>query len=250
MSARGGVARIELDGPTTRNAIDYDSVAELVAACAAIDADPAIGVAVVTGLHGAFCSGASRTVLAELARSSPSEAYERLDRLYAGFERVRRLAVPTVARIDGAAVGAGLNLALVTDLRIASTSARFVSGFSPNAIHPGGGHLHLLGQAGGRHAAAAMGLFAETLDAAAAQAAGLVWRVVPESDLDAAVEAATASAASDPELARALKSSIDRTAGSIDSWAAAIEVERARQMWSLTRVRSQRQQEGHVSAAP
>jgi enoyl-CoA hydratase len=148
---------------------------------------------------------------------------------------VRRLTVPTIARVDGAAVGAGLNLALVADLRLASDRARFISGFAPNGIHPGGGHLQLLGQAGGHQAAAALGVFARSLNAVDAHAVGLVWSVHGVDGLDDAVREATAPLERDPELARALKSSLNLTTASIDRWLAATEVERARQMWSLTR---------------
>jgi len=237
LTVRGGVAWIELDGQASRNALDETSVAQLVQSCDHVDADPTVGVAVITGRHAAFCSGAARHILDGLNDARAHEAYEQLGSLYSGFERVRRLTVPTIALVDGPAVGAGLNLALVTDLRIASESARFISGFAPNGIHVGGGHFWLLEQAVGRQAAAALGLFAQTLDAESAQAAGLVWEVAPRHELGAVVDEATTSLARDPELARALKSSLNLTTSSIEEWASATEVERARQMWSLTRDR-------------
>jgi enoyl-CoA hydratase len=235
-----GVARITLDGRGTRNALDEDTAAALVAACECIDADPAIGVAVVTGAHGAFCSGAVRGFLAGLADEPPHVGYERLGAVYRAFDRVGRLAVPTIARIEGAAVGAGLNLALAADLRIAAEDARLVSGFAPVGIHPGGGHLHLLARAAGRQAAAALGIFARPLTGTEAKAAGLVWEAVPAADLDAAVDAACAPLRHDPALARAVKASLAATTSPLDAWTAATEVERARQMWSLTRPRPNR----------
>jgi enoyl-CoA hydratase len=235
LDVRGGAAWIVLDGERSRNALDHDTVTQLVEVCDRVDDDESIGAAVITGAHGAFCSGAARDVLAGLANGGPDVAFEQLDGLYRGFARVRRLTVPTIARVDGAAVGAGLNLALVTDLRLASDRARFISGFAPNGIHPGGGHLHLLDQAGGHQAAAALGVFARPLSAADAHAVRLVWSVHSVSDLDGAVREATAPLGRDPGLARALKSSLNHTTSSIDRWLAATEVERARQMWSLTR---------------
>jgi enoyl-CoA hydratase len=229
-----GVARIRLDGALTRNALDIDSAAALVDACAVIDADDTIGVAVVEGLHGAFCSGAARHILAGLASANAAVAYERLTVLYGAFARVHALQVPTLAVVDGPAVGAGLNLALVADVRVATPQARFISGFAPIGIHPGGGHLHLLERAAGRQTAAAMGLFGQPLDAQGAQASGLVWRTVDRDEMPETVENLVRSHASDPELARALKSSLNHTTGRGD-WIAATEVERARQMWSLAR---------------
>lgn len=230
-----GLARITLNGPATRNSLDRDSATALVDACAAVDADPSVGVAVITGAGGAFCSGAARVALAGLADAPADRMYTELSELYQAFERVGRLTVPTISRIEGAAVGAGLNLAMATDLRIAAASARLISGFAAIGIHPGGGHLHLLARAAGRQTAAAMGVFARPLTAAEAKDLGLVWDVAADGDLDAAVDAAAAPLRADPALARALKSSLQLTTSGVDAWSAATEVERARQMWSLTR---------------
>ena len=143
--------------------------------------------------------------------------------------------VPTIARIEGAAVGAGLNLALAADLLLAADDARLISGFAPVGIHPGGGHLHLLARAAGRQTAAAMGMFARTVTGAEAKAVGLVWDAVPRADLDQAVADACAPLRATRELARAIKASLVHTTSPLDAWAVATEVERARQMWSLTR---------------
>ena len=238
LSMSAGVARIVLDGPRTRNALDADSAQALVAACDSIDADPAIGVAVIEGRHGAFCSGAARHILKGLADAPAGVAYEQLGLLYAAFARVRTLTVPTVAIIDGPAVGAGLNLALVADVRVATPSAQFMSGFAANNIHPGGGHLHLLADTSSRQTAAAIGLFNQALNASDAQSVGLVWRCVPAADLEVLLREFANHLASDPALARATKASLNLTCSSIDQWSVAVEVERARQMWSLSRNRS------------
>jgi enoyl-CoA hydratase len=234
-----GAAWITLNGPRTRNALDLDSAAALVAACERIDADSAIGVAVITGAHGTFCSGAVRGFLQGLAEEPAHVGNDRLGAVYQAFDRVGRLCVPTIARIEGAAVGAGLNLALAADLLLATEDARLISGFAPIGIHPGGGHLHLLARAAGRQTAAALGMFAQTLSGAEAKATGLVWDAVPSADLDQVVAAACAALRADPELARAIKASLTHTTAPLDAWAAATEVERARQMWSLTRARPQ-----------
>ena len=165
-----GAAWITLNGPRTRNALDGDSAAALVAACERIDADASVGVAVVTGANGTFCSGAVRGFLADLADEPPHVGYDRLGAVYLAFDRVGRLKMPTIARIEGAAVGAGLNLALAADLLLAAEDARLISGFAPIGIHPGGGHLHLLARAAGRQTAAALGVFARPLTGAEAKA--------------------------------------------------------------------------------
>jgi enoyl-CoA hydratase len=146
--------------------------------------------------------------------------------------------VPTLARIDGPAVGAGVNLALACDVRIASTRARFVSGFAAVGIHPGGGHFHLIDRLTGRQAAAAMGLFADAVSASRAQDIGLTWTTVDPADLNEIVDRLIAPLRADPALARRAKSSFVLTTSSADAWTAATEVERSRQMWSLTRPRT------------
>jgi enoyl-CoA hydratase len=244
LTVTGGAAWITLNGPQTRNALDQDSAAALVAACERIDADASVGVAVVTGANGTFCSGAVRGFLAHLADEPPHVGYERLGAVYLAFDRVGRLKVPTIARVEGAAVGAGLNLALAADLLLAAEDARLISGFAPIGIHPGGGHLHLLARAAGRQTATALGVFARPLTGTEAKARGLVWDAVQRAELDQAVTAACAPLRADPELARALKASLVHTTSSLDAWAVATEVERARQMWSLTRPRPPRADEG------
>ena len=82
-----------------------------------------------------------------------------------------------------------------------------------------------------------MGLFAHTLSGSEAKAKGLVWDAVPAEDLISSVVAASAQLSADPELARAVKTSLNLTTTSLDAWSAATEVERARQLWSLTRTR-------------
>jgi enoyl-CoA hydratase len=239
LAVADGAAWITLDGPRTRNALDASAAAELVAVCDDIDADPAVGVAVMTGVGPAFCSGADTTVLDRLRSARAHEVYDTLDTLYAAFRRFGAMTVPTVAAVNGAAVGAGFNLALAADLRIASDDATFVSGFATIGMHPGGGHLHLLDRAGGMRLAAAAGVFARRLTAAQAVATGLVWAAVGKDELRRAVTDSIAHLAADPELARALAATLRRTVSDPAEWERAVEIERARQMWSLSRPRKE-----------
>jgi len=230
-----GTAWITLDGPERRNALDQRAAADLIAACDRIDADAAIGAAVITGAGTVFCSGADTAVLDALRSARADEGYEGLDLLYAGFRRFAALRVPTVAAVNGAAVGAGLNLALAADLRIAADTAVFLSGFAAIGIHPGGGHLHLLARAAGAATAAAAGVFAQPVRADRAVATGLAWAAVPAAQLRATCADYVRHLAADPPLARALAADLHRTVFDGADWDRAVEIERARQMWSLTR---------------
>jgi enoyl-CoA hydratase len=236
LELREGTAWITIDGPRTRNALTAEAASGLIAACNEIDGDPRVGVAVVRGANGTFCSGASRADLAALAHATSHDAYEVLSHLYGAFRRIGQLAVPSIACVEGAAVGAGMNLALATDLRVATADATLVSGFAPLGIHPGGGHLHLLNRTAGRQTAAALGLFGAKLSGADAERVGLVWSVVPADGIEDAIDALTGHLAGDPALARALKQSLALSTGG-EGWDNCLEAERARQLWSLTRPR-------------
>jgi enoyl-CoA hydratase len=138
--------------------------------------------------------------------------------------------------VRGGAVGAGVNLAFATDLRIVSREAKIISGFLPIGLHPGGGHGVLLGRTGQREAAAAMALFGEGIDGARAAELGLAWQAVDDNEVEGVAAALAARAAKDPELARRTASSMRAEWGPPGlPWPAALELERASQMWSMRR---------------
>lgn len=236
-AVQGGVAWITLDGPERRNALDATSARALIDVCESIDTDDCVGAAVITGAGRAFCSGADTDVL-ERARTAPTdEAYELLDTLYSGFRRFATLGVPTLAVVNGPAVGAGLNLALCADLRVGTPNALFLSGFAALGIHPGGGHLHLLDRIAGSGAAAHLGVFGRPVRADAALACGLLAEILDEGTWRDTVTEMTAHLGKDPALARSLKDDLRRTVIEETAWDRAMESERARQMWSLARGR-------------
>ena len=237
LAREAGVATITLNAPQRRNALTRDMARELVAVCEEVDADLSVGAVVVQGAGGFFCAGGDRATLAEAgADPAAPEAYAGLGDVYRSFQRVGELEPPTVAAIRGGAVGAGVNLAFATDLRVVATEAKIISGFLPIGLHPGGGHGVLLGRTGQREAAAAMALFGERIDGARAAELGLAWAAVHDAEVESTAAALAAAPAADPELAR-------RTARSLRSelgppalpWSAALELERASQMWSMRR---------------
>jgi enoyl-CoA hydratase len=232
-----GVATITLDFQARRNAISLDMAARLAALCDEVNAEPTIGAAIVTGAGGHFCSGADRAVLAAAGRDpAAADAYRDLGVTYASFQRVGELGVPTIAAVQGAAVGAGVNLMLATDLRIVAEDARIISGFQAIGLHPGGGHFTLLSRTAGREAAAGAALFGEPLTGTEAAAYGLAWKALPSDEVLAYARRLAVRTAADPELARATVASFRAQLGPpAQSWPIALQAERAPQMWSLRR---------------
>jgi enoyl-CoA hydratase len=237
LEREGGVAVLTLDAPERRNALTAGMSAELVAACEEADADPEVGAVVVRGEGGFFCAGGDRATLAAAGRDPAApETFAGLGAVYRAFQRVGELEPPTVAAIRGGAVGAGLNLALATDLRIVARDAALVSGFLPIGIHPGGGHGALLGRTGSREASAALALFGERIDGARAAELGLAWAALDDEEVEPAALELAGRAAADPELARRTARSLRTELGPPAlPWAAGLALERASQMWSMRR---------------
>jgi enoyl-CoA hydratase len=225
------VARLTLDEPERRNALTADLVGEIVATVGRLTEDDGVGALVVTGAPPAFCSGADVSNLAAMGTGERDPHAVRS--IYAGFLAVLDCPLPTIAAVNGPAVGAGVNLALACDLRVAAESARFDARFLRIGLHPGGGHTWLLDRAAGPQAAAAMNLFGQRLDGARAAAVGLAWECVPDADLlDRAHELAARAAAAPEPLARRVKASL-RAAPWRASFDAALLGELEDQVWSF-----------------
>lgn len=230
---RDRVALLVLDDPDRRNALSPSLVDELVAVVDELEADDGVGALVITGAPPAFCSGADVANLAGLAGAT--EGSTDLRGIYEGFLRVARSKLPTIAAVNGPAVGAGLNLALACDVRLAAPAARFDSRFLSIGLHPGGGHTWLLERAVGPQAAAAMVLFGEVLDGEQAVEQGLAWRCVPADELvDAAVAVAARAAAAPRELVERVKATLQAVPWQ-PGFEAAVATELERQLWSFGR---------------
>lgn len=200
------VAVLTIDAPATRNALTLDLSAQLADAVAAAEADEGVHAVIVTGAPPAFCAGADLSALGEAKA-------EGLRAIYAGFLAVAECSLPTIAAVGGAAVGAGLNLALAADVRLAGPHAKFIARFLELGLHPGGGMTWMAQRLLGPQQAAAMTLFGEVLDADAAVRAGLALRKVDGDLLEAALELAAAAAAAPRDLVLATKRTLRHTAG-------------------------------------
>jgi enoyl-CoA hydratase len=224
-SAGGPVAVLTLDDPDRRNALSPALCDELTAAVEAAEQGGA-GAIVVTGAGPAFCAGAD---LSDLGASRE----EGLRRIYAGFLAVARSPLPTVAAVNGPAVGAGMNLALACDVRLVGPRARFDCRFLDLGIHPGGGHTWMLRHIVGPQAAAALLLFGQVADADEAVRIGLAWESTDAGTLvERAVALAARAASMPPGLVRAAKATLAAVAA-LDDHDEAVDLELARQVRSM-----------------
>jgi enoyl-CoA hydratase len=219
------VGTLTLNNPDERNTLTAEMVAEIIAAMDAFEADDGVGAVVVTGTPPAFCAGANLGNLAEATGES-------LGGIYEGFLRIARSPLPTIAAVNGAAVGAGMNLALGCDVRVIADEARLDTRFLQLGIHPGGGHTWMLRRIAGPEVAMASVVFGQVADGREAERLGLVYRSVPrESLLELAHELAATAASVPRELAIAAKATIAAMADIADH-PAAVERELEPQLWS------------------
>ncbi|MSO37927.1 MAG: enoyl-CoA hydratase [Acidimicrobiia bacterium] len=225
----GRVAILTLDDVGRRNALTPTLVDEIVAATAELESDESIGALIITGAPPSFCSGADLGNLTALGEHDPGAVRS----IYEGFLRIYNCSLPTIAAVNGPAVGAGLNLALACDLRLAGTQARFDARFMQIGLHPGGGHVWLLERAIGPQAAAAMNLFGERLTGRRAVELGLAWECLPDDALlDRAVELAGRAADAPRELASRVKDTL-RKAPWQPGFDDAVQYELDHQVWSF-----------------
>ncbi len=224
-SVADGVGTLTLNNPDERNTLTAPMVDEIVAAMDGFEADTSIGAIVVTGTPPAFCAGANLGNLRAADGSSLGNVYE-------GFLRIARSPLPTLAAVNGAAVGAGMNMALGCDVRLAARRARFDTRFLQLGLHPGGGHTWMFRRIAGPQTTMAAVLFGEVLDGPEAERVGLVHRCVDDGELLDAAQAMAARAASAPrELAVRTKETIQAMADIADH-PAAVERELRPQLWS------------------
>ncbi len=205
---RGAVALLTLNRPGTRNALSgEDMFAAFEHLFERLNRDPTIGAAVLTGAGGGFCSGGNMNEMRQRAGMFAGTPEQIAARYKAGIQRIprafQRLDVPIIAAVNGAAIGAGNDLACMCDIRIASSDARFAESFVKLGIISGDGGNWLLPRVVGAARAAEMAFTGEAVDAQEALRIGLVSRVVaPESLLDEALALAGRIAANPPQALR------------------------------------------------
>jgi 2-(1,2-epoxy-1,2-dihydrophenyl)acetyl-CoA isomerase len=180
------VVTLTLNRPDTLNAMNEAMMGEVERILIELEADAAIRVVVLTGSGRAFSSGGDQkrggeTVPPAFFEGDPGGAL--IERLNRCVLRMQRLAKPIIGSINGVAAGAGMNIALATDLRIAADTARFVEAFARVGLVPDGGGTYFLPRLVGTAKAMELILLADTVDAQEALRIGLVNRVVPADQL-------------------------------------------------------------------
>jgi enoyl-CoA hydratase len=194
-----GVVVLTLDNPDQRNAMSDRMTASWAAAVEELAGDRSVRAVVVTGAGSAFCSGGDTSWIASEPDASVDALRDRMMPFYRAWLSIRRLEVPTIAAVNGPAIGAGLCLALACDLRYAATSARLGAPFVRLGMHPGMAATYLLPQVVGDAHARDLLLTGRVADAEESMRLGMVSRVLPdEAFLDAVLDIAAGIAASAP----------------------------------------------------
>jgi enoyl-CoA hydratase/carnithine racemase len=183
-----GVARLVLDNPGQRNAMSEEMTASWVRAVEQLSADRSVRVVVVTGEGSSFCSGGNTGWIASEPDAEVDYLRTRMLAFYRAWLSIRRLEVPTIAAVNGPAIGAGLCLALACDIRYAGAGARLGAPFVKLGMNPGMAATHLLPDVVGEAHARELLLTGRTVAADEALRLGLVSRVFADGDLAASVE--------------------------------------------------------------
>lgn len=178
----GAVATITLHRPEARNALDITMRQELLLALDEIERDDGARVLVLTGAGGNFCAGGDVKSMRD-GTYTAATARERVDMLNRFIVRFVAFPRPTIAMVDGFAVGAGCNLALCCDLVVAADRARFGEVFAKIGLVPDGGGTYLLSRVVGLARAKELIFTGDVFDAAEAARLGLVNHVVPLAEL-------------------------------------------------------------------
>ena len=201
----GDIARITLDRPEVGNAIDLEMARELLAAAIACDTDRAVRCVVLTGAGRFFCAGGDVALFRSAGERLPAVLSELAGTLHLAESRLARMAKPLLVLVNGPAAGAGMSLALLGDVVLASSAASFASAYGALGLSPDGGLSWLLPRLVGLRKAQEIILTGRCVDAITAKTIGLVTDTVDAEQLGAAGQemAERLAAASAPAIGAA-----------------------------------------------
>jgi enoyl-CoA hydratase len=210
----GHIVTLTLNRPETRNSMTPAMGEEIVRAVEELRGDETVRAVVITGAGKAFSSGGDLRMLARdtgaAETAGPSMAGSPRE-FYTRFLSIRGLPVPTIAAINGHAIGAGFCFALACDIRIAAEDVKMGMTFARLGIHPGMGATYLLPRLVGTARACDLFFTGRIIDAAEAERLGIVNRVVPRAELEGAMQELTREIASSAPIAlRMIKKAIYR----------------------------------------
>jgi 2-(1,2-epoxy-1,2-dihydrophenyl)acetyl-CoA isomerase len=203
-TAKDGVVTLTLNRPDRLNALSPAMMDGLLEALPRLAADPEVGVVVLTGAGRAFCAGGDVKAMAEGRETAAGTLEDRAQALRARMEVSRwlhEMPKPTIAMVRGAAAGAGLSMALACDLRVAADSAKFTTAFARVGYSGDFGGSFFLTRLVGTARARELYFTADLVDAARAEAIGLVNRVVPDARLEEETLALASRLARGPRVA-------------------------------------------------
>jgi enoyl-CoA hydratase/carnithine racemase len=195
-----GIATITLNRPEVLNALDTRASYELGRAIEEAGKDANIRVLVITGAGRGFCSGGDVKNL-PLSPGNPAASKETLEMWHKILLGIRRLGKPVIAAVNGVAMGSGMDLALMCDIRIASENARFGSAYVRIGGVPDSGGTYLLPRLIGSAKACELLLTGEIIDGKEAERIGLVNKVVPADQLESATKEMASKLAAGPPIA-------------------------------------------------
>ena len=206
----GAITTLVMNRPDRLNALNNELATALNEALSRIAQDAAVHVVVLTGAGRAFCAGGDLGAIAKGRERGDRDSLEPL--LRAGMHAVltmRSMPQPVIAALNGAAAGAGMNLALAADIRVAAEEAVFGQNFAKVGLFPDYGGTYFLPQLAGPAIAAELFYTGEMIDARRALQLGLVNRVVPTAQLESEVHALASKIADGPQVAiRAMKKTL------------------------------------------
>lgn len=206
ITVKDGILLIRLCRPERKNAFTWEMVEAWAAAYSRAATDPDVGAVVLVGEGDSFCSGIDLDSLEEI-EDTPLARKEMLsERIHAVARVLAALDKPVIAAVNGAAVGAGLDMALMCDMRFAARSASFCEGYIRLGLVPGDGGCYFLPRLVGVGKALELLLSGESIDAAEAHRIGLVNRVYDDQELLAeTLDFASRLAAASPVALRMIK---------------------------------------------